>query len=351
MKRFFRRLSSKKKESDLHRSPVKASWPSAPSNSLPATDSSTGPTFLELQHNIIPATGQQEHETTKTDSFNTWHTHATTELDKQVNPPPFRHTQSMTYGDAPALQLICSREGIVSGSPFEINLDTKLAKCSSPLDFTPKNGTKSPQHQLASIYRSYNNSDILSSGSFDFDQHQLLASAPDADWQDRVSDRLPDRPNTVTELPQKLFSHHWEPQSTSFLTTQGQPNSQPNTIIGHKSHNPALFSSPDESARFKTVSYNGPSPMTAGQGLGGCPASQHMTMTPFAKYASIATSGPLLSADLNTAMPVTGRLPVQPHQEESHSVQTSGKQHKLFLPAGSHAIQQDGTCSIIVHTQ
>lgn len=76
-----------------------------------------------------------------------------------------------------------------------------------------------------------------------------------------------------------------------------------------------------------------------------------MTMTPFAKYASIATSGPLLSADLDTAMPVTGQLPVQPCRDESHSVQTSGKQHKLLLPAGSRARQQDGTCSIIVHTQ
>lgn len=331
MKRFFRRLSSKKKESNLHRAPVKASWPSTPVNSLPATSNSTNPTPLELQHNTIPAAGQQEHDSTKTDSFNTWHTSATSELEKQAPPLPSRHAQSMAH----VLQLSCSSEGLVSESPSGSKLNTKLGSCLPPSDFAPKNSTSSPQHQLASIYRSYNDIDILSSGSFDFGQDQLLASAPDAGWLGHVSDRCPDRPDTVTELPQNIFSSQWEHHSTRTPSTQGHPISPPNTFNRHNSHNPAQFSSPDELARFRTVPYRGPSPMSARQGGSQCPATQRMG-TPFAKYASIATSSPLLSADSDAAMPVSGHVPVQPHQYNGH---TSGKRHELLPSIGSFAVQ------------
>lgn len=326
MKRFFRRLSSKKRESNLHRSPDKACWPSTRSNSFLITDNRTNPKILDLQHNTKTATGQQEHGSTKTDSSNTWHTHA--EPDQQATLPPFKSPQSMAHGDAAVPQLSCSREGMDLGSPSGTKLTTKLGGCSSPSDFA-RTSPKSPQHQLASIYRSYNDIDILSSGAFDFGQNQLLASAPDADWLYHVSDRLPDRLDTVTEQPQNLFSSRWEPQLTGTSSTQGQPMQQLNTIQPHSSHNAVQFSSPDESARFWTVPYNGPSPMAAGQGVTQSPASQRM-VTPFAKYASLATSGPLLSADLDTAMPVSAQVPVQPHQNGSCSGQTSGKQHKQF---------------------
>ena len=338
MKRFFRRMSRKKKESNLHRAPVKASWPSTPSNSLPATDKSTNPTSLELQHNTIPAAGLQEHDSTKADSFNTWHTSATSELDKQATPLPFRHAQSIAHVDVPVLQLSCSSEGIVSGSPSGSKLNTKLGSCLPPSDVAPRNSTRSPQHQLANIYRSYNDIDILSSNSFDFSQDQLLASAPDADWPGHVLDRIPDRRNTVKDLPQNLFSSQWGHHSTRTPSTQGQPISQLCTTPRHSSRNPAQFSSPDELVRFRTVPYKGPSPVSARQGGSHCPATQPV-VTPFAKYASIATSGPLLSADLDTAMPVNGQVPVQPHQDGSYNGHASGEHYELLPSIGSFVMQ------------
>ena len=207
------------------------------------------------------------------------------------------------------------------GSLSEAKLNTKLGSCS-------------PQHQLANIYRSYNDIDTLSSGSFDFGQNQLLATAPEADWLYHVSDRFPDRPHTVAEQPQNLFGNQWEPQSTSTPSFQGQPDK----LQQQNSHNPAQFGSHDESARFRTLPYSRSSPMAARQGVSQCLASQRM-VNPFAKYASIAPSGPLLSADLDTARPANGQLPVQPHQDSSNHEKASGKQHELLPPAGSFAMQ------------
>lgn len=380
MKRFFRRLSSKK-DSNLHSSPVKPSWPSVSSNSLPATgDSSCSRPFQKLHDNTIPAaqlTVGQEHDSSQAGSFSTAPLH-TLELDKQATQPPSGHLPSKAQVTTP-MQLSQSREAVVSTSASGTSKTEPT--CSMPSDFAPHNSTHSSQQQPASIYRSYNDFDIMSSGTFDFSQHYLLSTAPDADWFDRerLTDRLPDRPQTARELSRRctttngileegtgpeihksrsrsIHGYQWEPLPTGTPSSQLQPASQPNMINQHIPSNPAQFSSPDESARSRTVSYSGSSPMTAGQGVSQvaanqrmvtpfangtspmaagqgvsqAPANQHM-VTPFAKYASQAMSGPLLSADLDTAMRANGQVPAQPHHERSYDGQTSGKQQACLL--------------------
>ena len=332
MKRFFNRLSTKKQESDLHSSPVKSSWPSVSSNSLPATGNSrcSNPTFQEFQQSNIPAaplTFQQKHDSTEAGSFSTAPL-PNSELDKPARQPLSKHPQSKTHADRPMLHQSRSREASVSDPAFATA--TQLASQSTPSDHPHQNSQNCSQQQPASIYKSYNDFDIMSSGTFDFSQHHLLSSAPDADWLNEqcVSHRLPDRPKTATEKPQGRFSQ-WEPEPTRTPSPRDQPASQPNSSRRHVPHNAVQFSSPHESARSRTLPHGGPSPMAARQNAGQSPVNQPMA-TPFAKYASRPMSGPLLSADLDTAMRANGQAPVQPHRDGFHDGEMSGKHHELL---------------------
>lgn len=331
MKRFFKRLSAKKQEGKLHSSPVRPSWPSVSSNSLPATDNGkcSNPTFQEFQQINTPAAQLSvQHDSTEDGSFDTAPL-PNAELDKQATQPPSRHPYSMTHADSPMLHQSRSREALISDSAFATA--TKLASCSIPSDLARQSSKSSSRQQPASIYKSYNDFDIMSSGNFDFSQHHLLSSAPDADWlkEDCVSGRLPDRPKTAREKPPSRVSYQWESQPTRTPSTTDQPASQPNTSRRSIPHNPAQFSSPDVSARSTTLPSNGPSPMAARQNAGQSPVNQPM-VTPFAKYASRPTSGLSLSGDLDTAMRANGQASVQPHQNGFLDGQTSGKQHELL---------------------
>lgn len=366
MKRFFRRLSSKK-ESSLHSSPVKPSWPSVSSHSLPATgDSSCSRPFHDLHANNIPAqlTVEQEHDSSQAGSFSTAPLH-TLELKKQATQPPSGHLQSKAYVTTPTPQLSHSREAVVSTSAPGTSKEEPAR--SLPSNLASHNSTNSCQQQPASIYRSYNDFDVMSSGAFDFSQHHLLSTAPDADWFDRerLTDRLPDRPQTARELSRHSTAtngileegtgpemhrsrsrsghgYQWEPQPSKTPSPQIQPASHPSTVNQHIPHQPAQFSSPDGSARSWTVvPYDGPSPMAARQGVSQAPANQRM-VTPFAKYASRSMSGPLLSADLDTAMRANGQVP---HHEGLCNGQTSGKQQAgLLCHVPGDCIQHHSIC-------
>ena len=327
MKRFFKRMSSKKQESNLPSCPVKPSWPSVSSNSLPATGNGrcSDQTFQEFQQSNPPAaqlTFQQEHDSTAAGIA----AHPNAELDKQATQPPSQHTHSMPHADSPMLQRHRSREALVSDSAF-----AKLAGRSTSSNLARQNSKTSSRQQPASIYKSYNDFDIMSSGTFDFSQHHLLSSAPDADWlnQECVSDRLPDRPKTARERSGSRVTYQWEPEPTRTPSPKDQPASQPNSSRRHVPHSPAQFSSSSESARSRTLPYNGPSPIAARHSTDQSPVSQPL-MIPFAKYASRSMSGPSLSADLDTAMRVNGQAPVQAHQNGFHDEQTAGKQHELL---------------------
>ena len=365
MKRFFRRLSSKK-ESNLHSSPVKPSWPSVSSDSLPATgDSSCSRPFQKSHDNTIPAaqlTVGQEHDSSQAGSFSTAPLH-TFELEKQATQPPSDHLCSKAQVPTPMLPLPHSREAVASTASAAGTSNSERTP-SMPSDYASHKSTNSSQQQPASIYRSYNDFDIMSSGTFDFSQHHLLSTAPDADWFDRerVTDRLTDRPHTAREWSQhctatngtleegtgpemhksksrSIHGYQWESQSTRTPSSQLQPASHPDTVTQHVPHNPAQLSSPDGSARSRTAPYSGPSPMAARQGVSQAPANQRM-VTPFAKYASQAMGGPSLSADLDTAMRANGQMP---HHERAYSGQTSGKQQ------ASSAIHPEIACNIILY--
>ena len=332
MKRFFKRLSTRKQESNLHSSPVKSSWPSVSSDNLPATGNGrrSNATPQEFQQSNIPAarlTEQQEHDSTEAARFGTAPL-PTAELDKQATQPPSRQPYSMHDG-TPILHAPRSREALVSDSAFAPA--TKLASRSIPSDLASQNSKSSSRQQPASIYKSYNDFDILSSGTFDFSQHHLLSSAPDADWlnAEPASHRLSNRPNTAGQKPESRVSYPWEPEPTRTPSPQDQPASQPDSSRRHIPQNPAQFSSHHESARSRNMPYNEPSPMAARHNAGLSPVNQPM-MTPFAKYASRSLSGASLSVDLDTAMRAKGQAPVQALQNGFHDQQTSGKQHELL---------------------
>lgn len=331
MKRFFQRLSTKKQESNSHSSPVKSSWPSVSSNSLPATGHGrcSNPPFQESQQSSMPAplAVHQNHDSTEAGNFSTAPL-PNSELGKQAT-RPMQHPHIRTHADTPMLHQSRSREASVSDSAFATA--TQLASQSTSSDHARQHSQNCSQHQPASIYKSYDDFDIMSSGTFDFGQHHLLSSAPDADWlnQECVSHRLPDRPKTATEKPQGPVSYQWEPEPTRTPSPRHQPASQPNSSRRHIPHNPAKFGSPHESARYGTLPHSGPSPTAARQNAGRSPVNQPMA-TPFAKYASRPMSGPLLSADLDSAMRADGQALMQPRQDGSLDGQTAGEQHELL---------------------
>ena len=339
MKSFFKRLSTKKdkqQEINPHSSPNKSSWPSVSLNSFPVTvhGSCSKPASQEFQQNNTPTpqqqvnlTVQQHHKQTEAGSVSNPPLHISAP-EAQASPSHPNQAQSMVQGDTPALQLPNGREAITSSSAPATT--TKLPSHSTPLDFAVQNSASLPKQEPASIYKSHNELDIMGSETFDFSQNHLLSSTPDADWlnEDRVSHTLPDRPSTARETPHNRISHDWVTQPMRASSTHVQPAPKPSKAKRPIPHSPA-YSYPDESARPRTLPYNGSVPRGAKQGADQPPVNQPM-VTPFAKYSTKAMSGPLTSADLDTAMRVNGQMPVRSQQEPSYYGQ-AGKQHMHWL--------------------
>lgn len=349
MKKLFRRLSTKRdvqQERNWHRSRNKLSWASVSSNSLPA--SCNNPTFQEVQRNNIQAAqqpgtlmGQPDHVQTETGISSA--SLQTPAPDSQATPPPPpEQPQSTAPVDTRAPQL-SGREPIASGSELR-----PAAKLPSTLQTASQDSRSTSQQDLASIYKSYNDIDIMSSGTFDFSQHHLLSSAPDGDWlslcEDQPSDRLPDRPKTAAERPHNHFGHPWETPSSDRPLPQHQPASKPNKVKWSIPRNPA-FSSPDACARPRPPPYSGASPMAAMQGCG--PPHHQPLVTPFAKYSNSAMSGPLMSTDLDSAMRQNGQIPMQSLQALSPDEQKSGKRQALCHYSGYLRFCWQQTCTIL----
>ena len=331
MKSFFKRLSTKRHrqtESNIHRSPNKPSWPSISSNSLPASvdRSLSDPAFSEVQQNSSQAgqqrlngTVQQDHDqaeatTFSNDSFNA------SELDRQAATSPPAKLQGTQNASAIAKQPSTGVSPRNKTSAFRSS--TNHPSTLSPLD-VPQNSTSSSKHEPVSIYKSYNDFDIMASGTFDFNQNHLLSSAPDADWlsvdEDRVG-RLSDRAKTAREAQTERFSQHWETK----------PSGQSSQTLKSKRSIPRSPAS-EEATRARPRPFDGPCPMSKPdivQGSSQSPVMTHPMVTPFAKYSNTAMSGPLLSEDMDTAMRPAGHLPGRTQTEVSHNGMRTGKSHE-----------------------
>lgn len=310
MKSFFKRLSTKRdrqKESNIHKSPKKPSWPSISSNSLPASvdRSLSNPTFSEVQHDSSQAgqqrlnsTVQQDHDQVEATSFSN-DCFDTSELDRQAATSPPAPVKLQGTENAPAI----AEQPFTDVSPRNKNSafrsSRNLPSSLSPLD-VPQTSTNSSKHEPVSIYKSYNDFDIMASGTFDFNQNHLLSSAPDADWLsvdgDRVQNTFTDRPKTAREAQNERFSQHWEVK----------PSGHSSQTLKSKRSIPRS-PAPEEAARARTRPFNGPSPVNSGmldtaQASSQSPVVNQPMVTPFAKYSTTALSGPLLSEDMDTAM-------------------------------------------------
>lgn len=352
MKSFFRRLSSKKdkqRESNYHQSASSTGWPSVSRKSLPAPAGSMNPTFSDFQqHHSQPdqqhlnSTVQQDHIQAETVSFSTnsvdgiIHEPEPQPPDEQQLPitPNREHNSEATTSLPP----FSSTSGKLS-SPYRSN--SKFPSTSMPTGGSQEVSFSSPQPQRVapSIYKSYNDFDVMRSGGLELDDNPILASAPSADWftvDDGQSSRLPERPRTAGEASRTRFKHPWD----------GKPPSRPSTPKHHfrqaaqrsnvkpVSTNTTLEPSPEGSVLSNTSLFTGPPPFPATKGpsppspleavKGPSPPSQQMA-TPFAQYATKAMSSALLSGDLDTAMRPSGQMPSGSSKDFMQEKQVSSK--------------------------
>ncbi len=352
MKSFFRRLSSKKdkqRESNYHQSASSTGWPSVSRKSLPAPDGRMNPTFSDFQqHHSQPdqqhlnGTVQQDHIQAETVSF------SIDSVDGMIHEPEpllpdeqqLLITPKREHNSKPTTSLppSSSRSGKLS-SPFRSN--SKFPSKSIPTGGSQEVSFSSPQpqHVAPSIYKSYNDFDIMRSGGLELDDNPILASAPSADWftvDDGQSSRLPERPRTAGEVSRTRFRHPWEGKPTSTPSTPKQHFRQAGQRSNAKpvSTNTTLEPSPEAMVQSNTHPHTGTPPLPAMKGSspafpseavkGPSPPSQQMA-TPFAQYATKAMSSALLSGDLDTAMRPSGQVPSGSSKVFMHENQLSGK--------------------------
>lgn len=372
MKSFFRRLSSKKekqKESNFHRSPSHPNWPSVSRKSLQPPVSSINPTFSDFhQHSTQPDQQhridiiQQDHDQSEAVSFSN---DSIAGIIPDSTPPPSPEAQLPTTPRQRPVDLSSGNTTSKASKPpspyrsankLPSNLApvTALQQVSSSIPQPQPQPRPQPQHVAPSIYKSYNDFDIMSSGRFDFDDNPLLSSAPSADWltvDDRPNpvDRLPHRPRTADDASHTRtpFRQHWDAKSVFVPSTQQQ---QPVKHAAHSSKTrpnipcSTASASPEGSSRSSIAPYSGPLPMHLMKGTavspmeatignfparsdtvqGNSPPMQQM-VTPFAKYATQSMSQPLFSEDLDTAMRPHGHMPPYKSKELLQDRRLSGE--------------------------
>ena len=325
MKSFFRRLHSKKekqKESNYHQSPNTPAWPSLSRKSLPGSVGSVNPTFSDFhQHTDLAADKNLNSADHQGISFNnaaanTVHSKAALETQTQLPTTPGRDHNYQPAASLPASTPEARQPS--SSHRSTAKFPSNITHTSSPSQGVRLTSPQ-PQHVSSSIYKTFNDFNIMSSGRFDFDDNPLLASAPSADWltiEERPTNRLPERPRTADDgSSRSSFAHQWD--STQVLN---QPRQQQQARRAGQPSNAKLSiprspvpGSPPGSAEAKGASYMGPSPVEPMPGIapsaqgalpsvpGLVPSMQPMS-TPFAKYANKAMSQALFSGDLDTAM-------------------------------------------------
>lgn len=322
MKSFFRRLSSKKdkqRESNYHQSAFSPGWPSVSRKSLPAPAGSINPTFSDFQqHHSQPgqqhlnSTVQQDHIQAETVSLSIDSVDGVIHEPKPLLPDAQQLpiTPSREHNNEPTTSLppFSSKSGKLS-SPYRSN--SKFPSTSIPTGGCQEVSFSSPQPQRVapSIYKSYNDFDIMRSGGAELDDNPILASAPSADWftvDDGQSSRLPERPRTADEASRTRSRHLWEGKPPSTPSTPKQQFRQAAQRSNAKPVNTMLEPSPEGSVLSNMSPFLGPPPLPAMKGPS--PPLQQMA-TPFAQYATKAMSSALPSGDLDTAMRPSGQMP------------------------------------------
>ncbi len=354
MKSFFRRLSSKKdkqRESNYHQSASSPGWPSVSRKSLPAPAGSMNPTFSDFQqHHSQPdqqhldSTVQQDHIQAETVSL------SIDSVDGMIHEPepllpdeqqlPITPNREHNSEPTTSLPPFSSKSGKLS-SPYRST--SKFPSTSIPTGGSQEVSFSSPQPQRVapSIYKSYNDFDIMRSGGLELDDNPILASAPSADWftvDDGQSSRLPERPRTAGEASRTRFRHPWEgkPPSTPSTTKQHFRQAAQRRNAKPVGTNTMLEPSPEGSVQSNTSPYTGPPPLPLEAMKGPSPPFpleavkepppplQQMA-TPFAQYATKAMSSALLSGDLDTAMRPSGQMPSGSSKDFMQENQVSGK--------------------------
>jgi hypothetical protein len=354
MKSFFRRLSSKKvkqRESNYHQSASSPGWPSVSRKSLPAPAGSINPTFSDFQqHHPQPDqqhlnnTVQQDHIQAETVSLSIDSVDAAIHEPQPLLPDeqqlPITPNREHNSESTNSLPPFSSKAGKPS-SPYRSS--TKFPSTSIPTVGSQEVSFSSPQPQRVapSIYKSYNDFDIMRSGGLELDDNSILASAPSADWftvDDDQSSRLPERPRTAGEARSTRLRHPWEgkPPSTPFTPKQHFRQATQRSNAKPGGANTMLEPSPEGSVHSNTGPYTGPPPLPleAMKGpsppfpleavKGPSPPLQQMA-TPFAQCATKAVSSALLSGDLDTAMRPSGQMPSNSSKDFMHEKQLSGK--------------------------
>ncbi|DBA94998.1 TPA: hypothetical protein ACH3X1_002520 [Trebouxia sp. C0004] len=341
MKSFFRRLSSKKdkqRESNYHQSASSPGWPSVSRKSLPAPAGSMNPTFSDFQqHHSQPDQQhlnnavQQEHIQAETVSLSI---DSVDDMNNEPQPglPDERQlpiTPNRDHNSEPTTSLppVSFKSGKLS-SPYRST--TKFASTFIPTGSSQEVSFSSPQPQCVapSIYKSYNDFDIMRSGGLELDDNPILASAPSADWltvDDGQKSRWPERPRTAGEASRTQFKHPWEGKPPS---TPSNPKQQFRQAAQRSQAKPVgastmLEPSPAASAQSNTSPYTNPPPFPLEAVKGPSPPLQQMA-TPFAQYATKAMGSALLSGDLDTAMRPSGQMPSHSSKDFMYENQLSG---------------------------
>ncbi len=354
MQSFFRRLSSKKdkqRESNYHQSPSSPGWPSVSRKSLPAPAGSMNPTFSEFQqHHSQPDqqhlnnTIQQDHIQAETVSLSIDSVDDMIQEPQLLLPderqPPITPNREHNSEPTNSLPPVTSKSGKLS-SPYRST--TKFPSTSIPTSGSQEVSFSSPrpQHVAPSIYKSYNDFDIMRSGGLELDDNPILASAPSADWftvDDGQSSRLPERPRTAGEASRTRFRHPWEGKPPSTPSTPKQhfrqaaqrSNAKPvstNTMLEPSPEGLLQSSTHLHTSRppFPLEAIKGPSPPLPLEAVNGPSPPLQQMATPFAQYATKAMSSALPSGDLDTAMRPSGQMPSGSSKDFMQENQVSGK--------------------------
>ena len=310
MKNLFRRLSSKGQQQKEHgyRSPTAPRWPSFTASSrkaLPAPVGSNNPAFSDHESQAAQqqflSSVYQEYPQKLSHNHDSISVVASDAEPRTVAQPS---SQVSNKASAHANQADSSVEP--RGHDRQHSANSAASHRSANFSpNSPQNEVNSTQHEpqqvAPSIYKSYNDIDIMSSGNFDFDHNALLSTAPSADWF--AVDRSGYRPRTAPETSSSRPSQQWNSLSASASPAQlyqrrhaHQQKKAAPSVSTHISH---ISPRSDSSSEITPVTPDSHSPMAA---MGRTVSPPAQVVTPFAKYADKSMHQPLTAEDIDSAM-------------------------------------------------
>ena len=319
MKNLFRRLSSKGQQQKErgYRSTPASRWPSFTENSrkgLPAPVGSNNPAFSDhesqaAQQQFLSTVYQEYPQKLSHNQDSISVVASDAEPTSVAQPSSQVSNKASAHADQADSTLEPKGHDRNHSADSAASHRTAVLKPNSPqseVDFAQHE----PQQVAPSIYKSYNDIDIMSSGNFDFDHNALLSTAPSADWF--AVDRTAHRPRTAPETSSSRPNQQWNslPASASpaHLYQRRHAHQQKKAAPSVSTHISHVSPRSDSSSEITPVTPDSYSPMAA---MSGAVSPPTQVVTPFAKYADNSIHQPLMAEDIDSAMQPGSQLKQQ----------------------------------------